>query len=176
MGHSEGSLVGILAGANENVKALISLAGAGVRADQILTEQMKAQPQYLADAFKVVLDSLKRGKIHKNVDPALYSFARPSVQPYLMSWCRFDPVSEIKKLKIPILVVQGTTDLQVDVSNAEKLKKAKTTEVLIIPGMNHILKEAPLDREKNLATYKDPSLPLKPELIPAIIDFIAKLK
>jgi len=69
MGHSEGSLVGILAATNENVKGFISVAGAGVPADQILTEQMKSQPQYLADEFKVVLDSLRRGKIDKKVDP-----------------------------------------------------------------------------------------------------------
>ena len=176
MGHSEGSLVGILAGTNENVKAFISIAGAGVPADQILTEQMKAQPQYLADEFKGVLDSLRRGKVDKKVDPALYSIARPSIQPYLMSWCRFDPAKEIKQLKIPILIVQGTTDLQVNPANAEKLKKSKITTVLMIEGMNHVLKAAPIDREKNLATYNQPDLPLKPELIPGIVDFITKLK
>ncbi|MEO8884624.1 MAG: alpha/beta hydrolase [Mucilaginibacter sp.] len=176
MGHSEGSLVGILAATNENVKGFISIAGAGVPADQILTEQMKAQPQYLADEFKVVLDSLRRGKIDKKVDLTLYSIARPSIQPYLMSWCRFDPAREIKALKIPILIIQGTTDLQVNESNAEKLKKSKTTELLIIPGMNHILKEAPADREKNMATYTQPDLPLKPELVPAMVEFINKIK
>ena len=51
-GHSEGSLVGILAGTNENVKGLISIAGAGIRADEILTEQMKAQPEYFARGVK----------------------------------------------------------------------------------------------------------------------------
>ena len=176
MGHSEGSLIGILAGTNENVKGLISVAGAGVPADQILTEQMKAQPDYLAKEFKVVLDSLRKGKIHKNVDPTIYSIARPSIQPYIMSWCRFDPAKEIKQVKVPILVVHGTTDLQVNVSNAEKLKKSKLTTVLLINGMNHVLKEAPIDREKNLATYKQPDLPLKPELITGMVDFINTLK
>ncbi len=176
MGHSEGSLVGILAATNENVKGFISVAGAGVPADQILTEQMKSQPQYLADEFKVVLDSLRRGKIDKKVDPTLYSIARPSIQPYLMSWCRFDPAKEIKQVKVPILIIQGTTDLQVNVSNAEKLKKSKTTEVLIIQNMNHVLKDAPADKEKNMATYTQPDLPLKPELLTGMVDFINKIK
>lgn len=175
-GHSEGSLIGILAGTNENVKGLISIAGAGTPADQILTEQMKAQPEYFTRGIKKMLDSLRRGKIDKNVDPGLYSIARPSIQPYIMTWCRFDPAKEIKQVKVPALIIHGTTDLQVNVSNAEKLRKSKLTTVLLINGMNHVLKEAPIDREKNLATYKQPELPLKPELIPGMVDFINTLK
>ncbi len=175
-GHSEGSLIGILAGTNENVKGFISIAGAGVPAEQILMEQMKSQPDYFARGMRKVLDSLRRGKIDKNVDAGLYAIARPSIQPYLMSWCRFDPAKEIKEVKAPILVIQGTTDLQVNVSNAEKLRKSKTTNVLIINGMNHVLKEAPIDREQNLATYKQPDLPLKPELITGMVSFINTLK
>lgn len=175
-GHSEGSLVGILAGTNENVKGLISIAGAGVPAEQILMEQMKSQPDYFAKGVRKMLDSLRRGKIDKNVDPALYSIGRPSIQPYIMSWCRFDPAKEIKQVKVPILVIHGSTDLQVNVSNAEKLRKSKNTTVTLISGMNHVLKEAPIDREKNLATYRQPDLPLKPELITGMVDFINTLK
>ncbi len=175
-GHSEGSLVGILAGTNENVKGVISIAGAGVPAEQILMEQMKSQPDYISKGVRKMLDSLRRGKIDKNVDPALYSIGRPSIQPYIMSWCRFDPAKEIKQVKVPVLILHGSTDLQVNVSNAEKLRKSKNTTVTLISGMNHVLKEAPIDREKNLATYKQPDLPLKPELITSMVDFINTLK
>jgi pimeloyl-ACP methyl ester carboxylesterase len=179
LGHSEGSLVGILASiASEgSVNAFISVAGAGESADKILTEQMKAQPQYLADGFRSILDSLRKGKFTKKVDPALYFIARPSIQMYLLTWCRFDPAREIKKLKIPTLIIQGTTDLQVNMSNAEKLKKGKSSSILVpIEGMNHVLKEAPADRQQNLATYAKPDLPLKPELITSVVDFIKGLK
>lgn len=179
LGHSEGSLVGMLAaGADDaNVNAFISVAGAGRPADQILTEQMKSQPQYISDGFKNIMDSLRRGKVQKKVDPALYFLLRPSIQPYIMSWCRFDPQREVKLLKIPVLILQGTTDLQVTVADAEKLKKGKSSAILtIIPNMNHVLKEAPADKEKNLATYNQPELPLKPELVTSIIDFIHGLK
>lgn len=94
-----------------------------------------------------------------------------------MSWFRYNPIREIKKIKIPILIVQGTTDLQVTVADAEKLKKAKSDAVLdIIPGMNHILKDAPADKEKNIATYNEPELPLKPEFVKALISFLNKQK
>jgi uncharacterized protein len=176
LGHSEGSLVGILAsGSSENVNAFISVAGASEPGETVLKEQMKSQPSYLADGLNKVLDSLRRGRIQKKVDPQLYAIARPSIQLFLMSWCRFEPQKEIKKLKMPILIVQGTTDLQVNVSNAEKLKKGNAT-LAIISGMNHFLKEAPEDRQQNLATYNKPDLPLKLEFVTSVVGFIKGLK
>nr|WP_294794886.1 alpha/beta hydrolase [uncultured Mucilaginibacter sp.] len=177
LGHNEGSLVGIIASGSseENVNAFISVGGAGEPGEKVLKEQLKSQPSYLADGMNNVLDSLKRGRINKKVDPQLYYIARPSIQMFLMSWCRFEPQREIKKLKIPILIVQGTTDLQMNVANAEKLKTRNAT-VAIIPGMNYVLKEAPEDRQQNLATYNKPDLPLKPEFVTSVVGFIKGLK
>jgi len=173
LGHSEGSLVGMLACRDQPVKAFISIAGAGDQADKILTEQLKSKPQYMQDEFKTLLDSLKKGKTIDDIDPRMYSIARPSIQRYLMSWFRYPPQRVIKTLKIPVLIIQGTTDLQVTTADADKLKKGKSdATLLIIPGMNHVLKEAPADRDQNLATYNKPDLPLKAELMPGIISFI----
>ncbi|PWK77599.1 hypothetical protein LX99_02476 [Mucilaginibacter oryzae] len=175
LGHSEGSLVGMMAASDEPIKGFISVAGAGDSADKILTEQMKSQPSFISDGFNRMLDSLKRGKTTDNIDPALYFIARPSIQKYLMSWFRYNPQREIRKVKAPVLIIQGTTDLQVTVADAEKLKKAKSDAILtIIPNMNHVLKEAPADKEKNKETYSQPDLPLKPEFVTAIINFITK--
>lgn len=179
LGHSEGSLIGMIAayGAIENVGGFISVAGAGRPGDVVLAEQMKAQPPSVAAEFKTIVDSLRKGKTVPKVDPALYALARPSVQPYLMSWLFYDPARIIHKIKLPILIIQGTTDLQVSVTDADLLKKGKTDATLkIIEGMNHILKIAPADREQNIATYNKPELPLAPELVPDIVDFIKTLK
>jgi len=174
-GHSEGSLVGMIACQGQDVKGFISLAGAGEPAEKILDEQMKSKPQYLQDNFHKIMDTLKRGKINPEVDPQLYPVLRPSIQSYVMSWCRRIPQLEIKRLKMPILIIQGTTDLQVSVDNAEKLKNAKSSATLdIIHGMNHILKDAPADKDQNMATYKDPNLPLDTQMVTDIIDFIKK--
>lgn len=177
LGHSEGSLVGILSIRDQPANAFISVAGAGRSADIIVTEQMKSQPKYVADNFRTMLDSLKKGKFTENIDPKIYAIARPDIQPYLMSWFRYSPAKELKKVKVPVLILQGTNDIQVPVIDADLLKKAKSDAVLtIIPGMNHILKEAPADREQNLATYNKPDLPLKPELVTAIVNFVKGLK
>jgi len=177
LGHSEGSLVGMIAAFDQPVNAFISVSGTAQTADKIITEQLKNSPDYSRIGMRSILDSLRKGKFTDQVDPSLYALARPSVQPYLLSWMFRDPVREIHKLKIPVLILHGTSDLQVQVTDAEKLKKAKSDAVLtIIPNMNHVLKDAPVDRDKNMATYKDPTLPLKPELVTAITGFIEKLK
>lgn len=177
LGHSEGSLIGMIAARDASVNGFISVAGAGEPAEKVVTEQLKSQPKYIADGFKRIVDSLRKGKLTPNVDPALYALARPSVQTYIMSWFRFDPAKEIKKLKIPVLIVHGTTDIQIATLQAEKLKKAKSeAQLLIIPGMNHILKEAPADVKQNTATYSNPTLPLKPELVIGIANFVNGLK
>ena len=78
----------------------------------------------------------------------------------------------IQRANKPTLLIQGTTDLQVTVEDAKLLNKARRTTLKLIDGMNHILKEAPIDRATNLATYADPSLPLAPKLVSRITDFI----
>lgn len=113
----------------------------------------------------------------KNVDPAYYALFRPSVQPYMISWFRYDPQLEISKLDIPVLIIQGVSDLQVRTKDAELLHKAAPKSSLkIIDGMNHILKASSTDRQENISTYSNPSLPINEELIRIIAEFIQQLE
>jgi hypothetical protein len=107
----------------------------------------------------------------------LHSLFRPSVQPYLISWFKYDPQKEIAKLKKPILIIQGTTDIQVSTDDAKMLAEGnRGAEKKIIKGMNHIFKESELDRVKNIQTYNQPELPIKPDLTEAIVGFIRESK
>jgi len=179
LGHSEGSLVGMLTivQAETPPNGFISAAGAGEPAEFVIEEQLKSSPPSVTKEYKRIVDSLRKGKTTDKVDPALYSVMRPSIQKYMMSWMQYDPQRIIKRIKIPILIVQGTTDIQVGVDQADKLKKAKSEAILkIIPGMSHILKEGPADKEQNFATYNQPDLPLKPEFVSTVIDFVKSIK
>jgi len=176
-GHGEGALVSMIAMIDQPIKGYISAEGAGEQADKMLTEQMKQKPKYMADQFQTILDSLRKGKTTANVDPALYYIAGPSKQIFLMSWCRLLPERGIKKVKVPVLIIQGTTDLTILPDNAEKLKKAKSdATLLMVKGMNHILRDAPADEEQNMATYTKPDLPLDQTMVTGVVDFINKLK
>jgi len=101
---------------------------------------------------------------------------RPSVQPYLISWFKFDPSEVMKGVKAKTLILQGDNDIQVGVEDAELLHSAKPDSTLfLIPGMNHVLKEAPADRDGNIKTYSDPTLPIDPEFKEKLIDFVSGL-
>lgn len=178
LGHSEGSLIGMVAAQKTPVAGFISVAGAGSPADTILRTQLKQQlPQQLMDESNKILDSLRSGKTVSKINPVLLSLYRPSVQPYLISWIKYDPSVEIKKLTIPVLIVQGTTDIQVSIEDAGFLKKAKPdAQIMFFENMNHILKEADADRQKNIATYSDPGLSLKQGLTEALSSFIKGIK
>ncbi|MDD4492247.1 MAG: alpha/beta fold hydrolase [Bacteroidales bacterium] len=178
LGHSEGSLIGMIAAEQNNVAGFISISGVGKSADKVLQEQLKTKlpPQLLEESNKI-LDSLKIGKTVSNVNPNLIALYRPSVQPYMISWIKYNPATEISKLKIPVLIIQGTTDLQVTVDNSKLLSEAKPdVKLLIIENMNHVLKDADSDIQKNIATYRNPALPLKAGLVDGIVDYVKNRK
>ncbi len=173
MGHSEGSLVGMIAAARENAAAYVSVAGIGERADAIIVRQIAAQSEELSLKAAFMLDSMQKGNTVKNIDPALQSLFRPSVQPYMQSWIKYNPQDEIKKLSCPVLILQGSTDLQVPVDEAEMLKAACPKATLkIIDGVNHVLKPAPADRAENIATYNKADLPVSKEVTTALATFV----
>ncbi len=175
IGHSEGSLIGMIA-ALDLTDGYVSIAGAGKSADKILKEQLANQPQMVKDLAFPIIDSLIIGKTVKDVNPALYSLFRPSAQPYLISWFRYDPQLEIKKLNIPVLIVQGTNDIQVSVEDADLLAKASAhTKLRLIKNMNHVFRIIDGDRNANIATYNNSSLPISKDLTDSIVEFIKKL-
>jgi len=173
IGHSEGSLIGMIACQDKNASKFVSIAGAGQSADKIIREQIKSQPPSMIIQVNSILDDLAKGKTVENIPPALISLFRISVQPYLISWIKYDPQKEIAKLKIPVMIVQGTTDIQIGLEDANRLIKAlPKAKLVVIEGMNHIMKQAPSDRQMNILTYTQPDLALKKELIFNLIPFI----
>ncbi len=176
IGHSEGSLIGMIAAERTKADGYVSVAGIASPADQILIEQLKtAVPPQLFEECKNNIDTLKQGKLITKPNPMLASLFRPSVQPYMISWFKYNPVDEIAKLKCPILILQGTTDIQVGVENAKKLALANNkSKLVVIDGMNHILKMADADRQKNMMTYINPELPVAQELLDSVKSFIIK--
>tara|TARA_B100000795_G_scaffold15709_2_gene10594 strand:- start:1771 stop:2706 length:936 start_codon:yes stop_codon:yes gene_type:complete len=173
IGHSEGSLIGMVASQKKNVDKFISIAGPGQPIDQTIREQLKAQPPFVLEQSTPILDKLLQGKTVENVPAFLNSLFRPSVQPYMISWFKYDPQKEISKLNMPVLIVQGSTDIQVSLKDADKLAAAnKNADKVVIQKMNHIFKEAVIDRQANLKTYNQPELPIKSELVKAIGEFV----
>ena len=178
IGHSEGALIGAIATARTHPNAFISVAGVGRSAGLVLREQINSKlPAPLFQANENILRELEAGRTTEDVPPALKSMYRASVQPYLISWFKYNPVEVVRSIKEPILICQGTTDIQVAVEEAEALKKAApTAKLVIIQGMNHVLKTVPADTVKQTASYSDPALPINVELMKSIIEFVPRAK
>lgn len=176
LGHSEGALVATLAAQGRDFAGLILLAGAGQPAAQAIARQLAAAgvDQALQDASRRITDDLLQGRVVTDVPPALMALYRPGVQGYMMSWLPLYPAAELARTTLPVLILQGTTDLQITPDDARLLHQARPDAGLIlIEGMNHVLKPAPVQRLSNLQTYAMPDLPLAEGLVVAIQRFIS---
>lgn len=176
IGHSEGALIASLAAEQAGAAALVSIAGSGRPIDQVLMEQLSTRlPPPLLAFSAALIEELKAGRTHERIPEPLVVLFRPSVQPYLISLFRQDPAAAFARLRIPALIVQGRHDIQVGMKDAEALKTAKPdAELLAIDGMNHVLRIAPADAQRQLPSYDKPELPLASALGQAIGDFILR--
>lgn len=167
IGHSEGSAIGMIAASRVDAEAFVSIAGIARGAAEVLRDQLRPQltPELWEESERILAE-LEAGRTVDSVPPQLYVLYRPSVQPYLVSWLRYVPAAEIAKLDAAVLIVQGTNDIQVGLAEAEALHAAHPgAELLVVEGMNHVLKLVPADPAAQQASYTDPSLPVAPELV-----------
>lgn len=172
IGHSEGALVGLLVAQKVVVSKFVSISGAGNSSATLIEEQIGKNAPQLKEESQKIISQLRKGELVDNISPYLAPVFRKSVQPYLISWFKYEPTKEIAKLQIPILIVQGTNDLQVEDKEAQLLKEAQPkAQLLLIEGMNHVLKKVKT-LEENQQSYLNPDLPISGELVEGIASFI----
>ncbi|MEO5589751.1 MAG: alpha/beta fold hydrolase [Gemmatimonadaceae bacterium] len=173
-GHSEGSLIGMIAARAAAADGYVSLEGTGRNAKDIITAQLAAQlPANVVEQATAIMGKVERGEKADSVPPFLAALFRPSVQPYLASWFKITPTAEIARLTIPVLVVQGTTDIQTSEEDAKLLAGAlPSARLLMVDGMNHVLKAAPADRALQGPAYSDPTIPVVPRLLTEVSAFV----
>lgn len=176
IGHSEGALIGMLAARNGKVATLTLIAGTSEAAPAVLRRQLAGRlPAGLAMRHEAILTALEQGNTVAEVPPELMVLYRPSVQPYLISWFRYVPTSAMAEVRTPCLILQGGTDIQTRPEDAIALGRAQPgCEVDVIPSMNHIMKRVSASRDEQIASYGDPTLPLAPELVARLTDFLAR--
>ena len=175
LGHSQGSLIGMLA-AKDKADALISIAGAAKPIDSIITDQIALQMPALKENVEQTFSEIRQTGSSQNYNAVLESIFRPSVQPFILSWMQYNPKEEIAKLEMPVLIINGNKDLQVMPSEAEALKASNPeAELLILDNMNHVFRKIEGSELENSKSYNEPNLPLHPELVPAIAEFIKTL-
>lgn len=178
LGHSEGSLVALIAAQNPtDFCGLILVAPPGRRLSDVLREQLKANPANapLLPQAMAAIDALEAGKTvdTAGMHPALLGLFRPNIQHFLMVMFQQDPAALAATYGGPVLILQGDADIQVSLADANLLKTARPTATLVIlPGVNHLMKAGTRDLADTMTNYADPSLPLAPGVVEAIAAFV----
>ncbi len=141
VGHSEGALIAALAAEDARAQGLVSIAGAGSRASDLLRKQIQGHlPDDIARPALATLAALEAQQAVDDVDDALVLLFRPTVQPYLMSWFRYDPPAVLAELSLPLLLVHGGADTQVELDQARMLHAARPDARLkVVEGLDHLL-------------------------------------
>jgi uncharacterized protein len=179
LGHSEGGLVALAAAQKvTDICGLVLIAAAGQPLGQLLREQLRANPANapILNQAMAAIDALEAGKRVDvtSLHPGLMPLFAPQLQGFLISVFSYDPVKLIATVSKPVLIMQGKRDIQVSAADAERLKQAALkAKLVLLPDTNHVLKTVSSDdRRANAATYGDPTLPLAPGVVDAVVDFI----
>lgn len=179
LGHSEGAAHALQAANRGAAQAgVVLVAAQGRRLADVLHEQFSR----LADSTTVAAADSAFARFVRGDDPGeVPPIAQPLIIPmyrnFLRSWAAYDPESEARRFAGSLLILQGTTDMQVTMQDAELLHAAQPRATLVrLEDVNHVLKSiASMDLQAQIETYRDPSLPLAPSVVPAIARWIEDL-
>ncbi len=170
LGHSEGALIGTVVSTRVPLDGFISVAGAGRPYHVVMREQLARQldPAQLAELDRL-LAALVDGKPLGTVKPPFDNVFPEAVQPFLRSELGLDPAALLKPTKVPTVIIQGDTDVQITVGDAKALAAARPdAKLVVIPKMNHLMKEEAVATLPQLS-YTDATRPLAPGIIDAIV-------
>lgn len=186
-GHSEGGLIALQLAAEEAccLDGVVLLCAPGYNMAEILNFQLSQQlvPAYMGLMVKstAIINSLKAGRMvaQEDIPAELMSLFHPTVQPFIISNMRYEPTELAAKCRVPMLIVSGGRDIQVSVSNGERLHGANpAAEHRMFENMTHVLKDADTsDRMMQIMSiYTNANLAITEALAPAIVEFINNIK
>ena len=186
-GHSEGGLIALALAAEAEccLDGVVLLCAPGYNMAEILNFQLSQQlvPAYMGLMVKssTIINQLKAGSMvaEEDIPSELIGLFHPTVQPFLISNMRYEPTELAAKCRVPMLIVSGGRDIQVSVSNGERIHNANpASEHRIFENMTHVLKDADTsDRiAQVMGIYTNANLAITEALAPAIVEFLNNIK
>ena len=158
LGHSEGGLIALTLAAGDNPPlGIMCLAAPGRPVAELIRDQIAAQigktspdsvEQILA-SFDAAIDAVKKQEPLPTDLPAwMGSMFNPTTVGIMRDYAEIDPVELARNAKGPVLVLNGTADLQVSAEKdaavlAEALssRKDEITTLTILEGISHNFKK-----------------------------------
>ena len=171
VGHSEGGLIApMVAATDAKLRAIVLMAGPSQTGRTIL----KYQNEYAVDSM-LKLTGARRDSALRDAAGKLDSAAK--TMPWIQFFLDYDPVATAKRVKQPVLILQGATDRQVTPDQAPALAAAfraggnRDVTMRIFPSTDHLFLA---DLAGNPSGYASlPSKNVRPEVLGAIADWLA---
>lgn len=180
LGHSEGAGLAIRAtNGGAPVRGVGLLAGLGRPFLSVLRSQLEVQFDAAAMlTYDSAMARFLRGDSTGPVPPGLEPLFAPAHRSYMRTSSGYDPTAEVARLPVPVLIVQGTTDIQISVEDARLMQRARPDATLVvIEGANHVFKPVQgTSQAAQLPSYTDPTMAIVPELPAAIKRWIDQIQ
>jgi fermentation-respiration switch protein FrsA (DUF1100 family) len=192
IGHSEGGIVAPMAAvADSSVAFVVMMAGSGVPGDQVIPEQVrliaeangeskeKADEEAVAERESLTaVETEKDPKALEHLlgvklaaegmpDAQIAAQIKAATSPWFRFFITYDPATALRKLTVPVLVLNGSLDLQVPpAQNLPAIRKAleeagnKHFEVDELPGLNHLFQTAKTGSPSEYAEIEETMSPV----------------
>jgi pimeloyl-ACP methyl ester carboxylesterase len=169
VGHSEGGIIAPMVAATDSaLRGIVLLAGTASPGREIL----RAQQHYAIDSMGH-LSGARRDSALAASQLAMDSMT--AKVPWMRFFAGYDPAEAARRVKTPVLILQGMTDRQVPPSEADKLAAAfraggnRDVTVRSFPATNHLFVADPVG---SFEYAKLPSLHVRPEVLTAVADWL----
>jgi len=194
IGHSEGGLIApAVAVTDPKIAFIVLMAGPGLPGDQLLLKQQaligkassipdavltqnlavsarvfaavkgaKSEAEAIAAAKAVLDPEVAKGTLPRDrADASIKQVTSPWIRSFLAS----DPVPVLQKVRVPVLAINGSLDMQVPPAEdlaaiKAALKADQDVTVAELPGLNHLFQEAKTGAPSEYATIEQTVSPL----------------
>ena len=167
LGHSEGALIALRLAAGGYVAGAALLAGSAKTGEETIIWQSSQVAKSL-QGFSAFVIKLFRIDVVKSVQKNLTAIKKTNKDSLLMQgrrvnakWMReflaYDPVMDLSKTKVPLLVITGSNDIQVDPEDVPRMAELALgdTETHVLDGLSHLFRKDP--ERSGLRSYKKQS-------------------
>lgn len=174
LGLNDGATVA--AAAANRLPAARGLVVACASADSVYESFLKAiedAPEELKAEGLAALQAVRDGKPLGELSEFYAGALRESFRPYLREAFGYDLKAELARYRGKTLIAQGNMDMQATLNDFTRLGEAASGAVtIVVPYMNHVLKDVPADVEENFAAFSDPSYPVSEIFASAVAEFV----
>jgi len=170
VGHSEGGMIApMIAATDPKLRAIVLMAGPARAGRTIL----KFQQEYAADSM-LHLAGARRDSALRDMASKLDSADK--AVPWIHFFLDYDPIATAKRVRQPVLILQGATDQQVTPAQAPELAAAfrsggnRDVAMKIFPSTDHLFLADPVGNPGGYASL--PSKQLRREVLGTMADWL----